>query len=140
MFSYKNGYITNEKGQVVAVQGKSDTENRQVIKENKSKTEEDHQQWNIVYVDESPNVPNKGYDKEWGMKISEPFHIVTQMTSNRYIDLISNRLVIKTPNGKDTQKWYFDFKTKTIKSKSNDQSIDSRNTFLYIYGTNSQWY
>lgn len=62
------------------------------------------------------------------------------LNNNRYVDLISNRAVIKTPNGKDTQVYSFDWKTRTIKVKSNGQSLDMRNKWVYIYGTDSKWY
>lgn len=75
------------------------------------------------------------------MCISRPFHIVTALKSNRYLDVISNRAAIKTPNGRDSQLWVFDYKTRTIKSKANNYSLDMRSTSsVYAYATNSQWY
>jgi hypothetical protein len=63
---------------------------------------------------------------------------------NRYVDLISNRAVIKTPNGRKTQVFKFDFTTKTIKSQGYStewsHSLDMRNQWLYVYGTNSAVY
>jgi len=49
------------------------------------------------------------------------------MPGNRYMDLINNRnMVIKTPNGRKTQIWYFDQKSLTVKTKYNNQSFISR--------------
>lgn len=63
------------------------------------------------------------------------------MTGGRYIDYISNRLVIKTANARPTQTFYFDYKTRTIRCKGyNDYAIDIRNTAAYGYGVNSYWY
>jgi hypothetical protein len=66
------------------------------------------------------------------------------MGSGRFLDLIDNRLVIKTPNGFKTQEWYFDQTTKTIKSASNDLSWDIMKngieSGMQVYNTNSQWW
>ena len=61
------------------------------------------------------------------------------------MDHISNRLVIKTRLQRPSQTFFFDYKTRTIKSKSyasatNNYSIDIRNTWAYLYGANSEWY
>jgi hypothetical protein len=34
----------------------------------------------------------------------------------RYLDIVGNNVVIKTPNSFDSQTWFFDYKTRTIKS------------------------
>jgi len=129
----------NHKGQVLGVQSKLDYENRQVVKENRNT--EIHQQWDILYVDAAKPVPTSGFSKLWGMYINRPFHIVTQMSSGRFIDYISNRLVIKTPNKRPTQEFYFDYATRTIRCKGyNNYAIDIRNTNAYGYGVNSYWY
>jgi hypothetical protein len=51
-----------------------------------------------------PEEPKKGeLNKDFGLYVERPFHIVSQMKSNRYIELINNRnMVIKTPNGRNT--------------------------------------
>jgi hypothetical protein len=133
----------NEKGQVLAVQGKVDAENRQVVRENKN--DEDYQKWSVLYVDVTGKFPTSGYSKSWGMHINRPFFIQTAMKSGRFMDHLSNRLVIKTRNGRPTQTFYFDYKTRTIKSKgyvstTNHYSLDIRNAWLYSYGANSAWY
>lgn len=54
------------------------------------------------------------------MSINRSFHIVSMLGKNRYVDIINNnRAVIKTPNGRDSQVFSFDWKTRTIKIKSN---------------------
>jgi hypothetical protein len=116
----------NEKGQVLAVQSKLDYENRQLVRENRNT--EIHQQWDILYLDAAKPIPTSGYSKVWGMYINRPFHIQTQMSSGRFIDLISNRYVIKTPNNRTTQEHYFDYMTRTIRCKGyNDYALDVRN-------------
>ena len=139
LMKYDNGWFVNEKGQVLAVQSKLDHENRQVVRENRNT--EIHQQWDVLYLDAAKPVPTKGFSKVWGMYINRPFHIVTQMTSGRYMDYVSNRLVIKTPNERATQEFYFDYVTRTIRCKGyNDYALDIRNTAAYGYGVNSYWY
>lgn len=60
--------------------------------------------------------------------------------------MISNRVVLKTRNGRPTQIWVFDWKTRTIKNKgyasaTNNYAIDMRNSnMLYAYAANSYWY
>jgi hypothetical protein len=49
--------------------------------------------------------------------------------NGRYLDLINNRnMVIKTPNGRKTQIWYFDQRTLTIKTRLNNQSFDIKSS------------
>jgi hypothetical protein len=64
-----------------------------------------------------PPVPKKGeLNKDWGFKVGVPFHIISNLPKKRYLDLISNSPVIKTRNGFPSQGWWFDQKTRTIKS------------------------
>jgi hypothetical protein len=57
-----------------------------------------HQQWDIMYVDEWKGEPSKGEMNEmFNLKVDTTFYIVSEMKSNRYLDLINNRnMVIKT--------------------------------------------
>jgi hypothetical protein len=83
------------------VSGGSDTENRNIIMYNKHGRI--NQQWNLVYVDEMPKALGKGdFDKEYGMKIETDFHIVSRMSSKRYLDRIGYDVVLKTPNDRNT--------------------------------------
>jgi len=53
-------------------------------------------------------------------------------------------MVIKTPNGRKTQIWWFDQKSLTIKTKLNNQSWDIQNSGrtrnMQIWSTNSGWF
>lgn len=139
LWRFNNGCLVNEQKQVLALQSATDSENRQIVRE--ARNDKIHQKWKIVYVDTSPEVPTSGFSKDWGMWINRPFHVVTQMTSHRYLDLIGANAVIKTPNGFDSQVFFFDYKTRTIKSqKTKTLSLDIRSTTLYAYATNSAWY
>jgi hypothetical protein len=65
------------------------------------------------------------------MHINRPFKVVSEYGENRFIDLDSNRLVIKTGLFKDSQIFKFDMQHRTIKSKGYatqySQSWDMRN-------------
>jgi hypothetical protein len=53
-------------------------------------------------------------------------------------------MVIKTPNGRRTQIWYFDQRSLTIKTRLNNQSWDiksaGRTNDMQIWSTNSGWF
>jgi len=86
----------------------------------------DNQQWQIIYVDEWKGYPKKGeMNHDFGMYVERPFYIVSELAKHRYLDVIGRNMVIKTPNGYDTQKWYFDQQSRTIKNvKENKKSFD----------------
>lgn len=63
------------------------------------------------------------------------------MNSRRYIDSISNKPVIKTPNGKESQKFIFDYKTRTIQHVDTKRSLDIRSgARVTSESPNSYWY
>jgi hypothetical protein len=137
----------NERGEVIGIQSKLDQENRQVVREKRQEGKDwESQKWNIVYKDDDDKDggSDSGYNKDWGMHVNREFHIVSEAGENRRLDLVSNRLVIKTPTNRPSQIFKFDIKTGTIKSKGYStafsHSIDMRNTWLYVYGTGSQWH
>merc|ERR1711881_84437 len=107
MFRMQNAFFTNEKGKVMDVSGGVDAENRNIIMYRKHG--KINQQWDLIYADEYPEEPKKGeLNKQFGLYVERPFYIVSQLPANRYLDLINNRqMVIKTPNGRKTQTWYF---------------------------------
>jgi len=63
-----------------------------------------NQQWDIVYADEWKGEPGKGeLNEDFGLYVERDFYVVTQLSSNRYLDLINNRnMVIKTSNQRNT--------------------------------------
>jgi hypothetical protein len=103
----EDAYITNEKGKVVEVSGSVDDENRNIIVHGKNNGL--NQQWDIVYADEYPQEPKKGeLNNDFGLYVERDFYAVSMLRDNRYLDLINNKnMVIKTPNGRKTQVWYF---------------------------------
>jgi hypothetical protein len=107
MFRLKGQYVTNEKGKVLEVVGGIDAENRNIGVNNRNN--KIHQQWDIVYVDQWKGEPTRGQlNKRFGLYVERDFFVVSGLSSGRYLDLINNRnMVIKTPNGRRTQRWYF---------------------------------
>ena len=144
MFSKDGAFIVNEKGKVMDVSGGLDRENQNIQIYNKHGRI--NQQFDVIYEDEWKEEPVKGeLNKKFGLYVERPFYVVSQLSSNRYLDLINNRnFVIKTPNGRSSQIWYFDQKSFTIKSKYNNQSWDNRNSGrssdMQIWSTNSGWW
>jgi hypothetical protein len=128
-------------GRVLTVEGNVDAENRNIaVYPRKGGL---YQEWDLVYADEWKGEPEKGeLNEEFGLYVLRDFYIVSQMPGNRYMDLIGNRnMVIKVPNGRKTQIWYFDQKTLTIKTKYNNQSFDIKSSGktnnMQIWSTNS---
>lgn len=94
-----------------------------------------------------PKEPNDGeLNKQFGLKVGRPFHIISGCGTRRYVDIVDGkRVVIKTPNGYDSQIWYFDQKTKTIVSQANKgKSMELENSGngknFQIWNTNSHWW
>jgi hypothetical protein len=145
MFRMKGAFLTVEReGKVADVSGGVDAENRNIIMHGKHG--KINQQWEIVYVDEWDGEPTKGeWSPDFGMFVERDFHIVSQLKSNKYLDIPDNRnFVIKTRNGRKTQTWYFDQKTRTIKTRYNNQSWDMKTSGktndMQVWSTNSGWW
>ena len=82
---------------------------------------------------------------KFGLYVERDFHIVSALGNNKYLDLINNRnMVIKTPNGRKTQVWYFHQQSLTIRTRYNNQSFDIRSSGrtrdMQIWSTNSGWW
>jgi len=137
-------FLVNERGKVMDISGGVDAEQRNIIVWNKHG--KINQQWDVVYADEYPEDPKKGeLNEKFGMYVERDFYIVSQMGEHRYLDLISNRnMVIKTPNGRNTQTWYFHQQSLTIRTRLNNQSWDiksaGRTNNMQIWSTNSGWF
>jgi len=100
----------------------------------------------LIYVDQYPEEPKKGeLNKDFGLYVERDFNVVSDLPDHRYLEVINNRnMVIKTSNGNKGQVWYFDQKSKTIKTRLNNQSWDitssGRSTNMQIWSTNSGWW
>lgn len=105
-----------------------------------------NQQWDIKYLDRMRPEPKKGeLNRDYGLYVQRPFHVVTKMKSHRYLDILGRNLVIKTPNGRPSQVFWFDQRTKTVKSHwqkgwSFHWSNNGKGKNMQMYNTNSQWW
>jgi hypothetical protein len=144
MFRYQGAFVTNEKGKVVEVQGNLDKENRNIVVANKNNRI--NQQWDIVYADEWKGEPGKGeLNEKFGLLVDTDFHVVSQLPSNRYLEIYDNRnFSIKTDNGRRQQWWYFHQTSLTIRSRVTNQSWDiktsGKTNNMQVWGTNSGWW
>jgi len=137
--------LVNERGKVMEVDGGADRENSNIAVGD-AHANTIRQQFKIVYLDEVPAAPKRGdYNKDWGLKIGEPFFLQTSLPSGRYLDMIGRNMVIKTRNRYTSQMWYFDWRSKTIKSWKNkgwswDIQNAGRSTNMQAWNTNSGWF
>jgi hypothetical protein len=144
MFRMQGAFIVNEQGKAVDVSGGVDGENRNIIVH--PKHGKINQQWDIVYADEWKGEPKKGeFNERFGLYVERDFYVVSKLPDSRYLDLINNRnMVIKIKNGRNTQRWYFDQKSLTIRTRLNNQSWDNtssgRTNNMQIWSTNSGWW
>jgi hypothetical protein len=145
MFKVDGTFIRNYKdGRVFDVQGGVDGENKNLI------VQQAHgrmnQQWDIVYADEWKGEPGKGdLNEKFGLYVERDFYVVSELPQHRYLDLINNRnMVIKIPNGRKTQVWYFHQQSLTIRTRLNNQSWDiksaGKTNNMQIWSTNSGWF
>jgi hypothetical protein len=131
---------------VMSVQGKIDAENRQIEMVDQVNGNEWYQRWELIYVKDWKGEPTKGqWNRDWGFKVDTDFHIISMMGKGRYVDYINNRnLIIKTQNGRRSQRWYFHQPSRTIRSREKNQSIDIYNSgkgnHLQYYSTSSNWW
>jgi hypothetical protein len=144
MWRLKNNNIVNEKGDVLDVSGGIDKEGQNVIVWKLHNGY--NQQWTILYVDDDKPEPAKGeLNKEFGLYVERAFYVVSEFGIGRYLDIVNNKLVIKTRNSYTSQLWYFDQTTKTIRSqrysgKSWDISNSGKSYTVQVWKTNSMWW
>jgi hypothetical protein len=133
-----------EQNKVMEIYGGVDAENRDIYMSNFNGKIE--QQWDLIYAKDWKGEPKKGeWNRDWGFIVDMDFHIVSLLGEGRYIDYATGRnLVIKTPNGRKSQKWYFHQPSRTVRSRPTNQSIDIHNSgksnHLQYYSTSSRWW
>lgn len=76
------------------------------------------QKWDLIYQDKAPKALKKGdFSSIHGMFIERDFYMVSALPMRRKLTMIGQNATIKTSNGQTTQVFYFDWKTRGIKSK-----------------------
>lgn len=150
-FHLQGEFLVNEKGKVVEVEGNADVEN-QNVKVN-TRNGQTGQKWSIMYVDQTPKDPVQGeFIPEYGLKANEDFNIISAMSSGRYLQRVDNTYIrIKTRNANSVgsttgteQIFYFDYKTRTIKSKGPNYNIqiesNGNGQNILCTSPNSRWW
>jgi hypothetical protein len=125
------------------VSGATDSENRDIYMSVFHGRVE--QQWDLIYVKNWKGEPKKGeWNRDYGMIVDMDFYIISRLGQGRYIDYVTRDLVIKTQNGRASQKWYFHQPSRTIRGRSANQSIEikssGKSNQLHYYSTNSRWW
>jgi hypothetical protein len=98
------------------VQGSKDEEGATVIVSGQNNGE--NQKWNVIYLDKAEKEATKGLNKDFGFHINRPFYMVSALPFNRVAECIgANNVVLKRWRKNVTQQqFYFDMKSKTIRS------------------------
>jgi hypothetical protein len=84
------------------------------------------------------------YWPQFGFFINKEFSIKTRQGSGRYLDLIGDQVVIKTRTTSKTQKWYFDYNSRTIRNAATNKSVSiasaGRGNRFVVWKTTSEWF
>jgi hypothetical protein len=130
---------------VLDVSGNRDVEGQNIITYRKHNGL--NQRWVILHLDEKKAEPTSGLDDDFGFYRNRPFYIVSRLPKRRVVEVVGGRnLQIKTKNRKrQSQLFYFDHLTKTIKSKqytgkSFDIQSAGKSNNLQVWTTNSRWF
>lgn len=117
--------MVNEKGKVMegGPTVETDTKNR-LINSKPVNQKLLSQRWELIYVDQYTKDPVAGeLNRDYGLRVKTDFHIVSELPSRRYLTNLANNVVIKTPNGRDDQVFYFDQQSRTIRNKAGNNAI-----------------
>jgi hypothetical protein len=81
---------------------------------------------------------------QFGFFINKEFSIRTKMGSMRYLDIVGDSIVIKTRTTSKTQKWYFDYTSRTIRNVATNKSVSisssGRGNRFMVWKTTSEWW
>lgn len=136
----------NYRGGVMEVQSNKDAENVNIGIGKRRNTL--NQRWEITYANKLviDITYKKGeLNKQFGLYVERQFSVVSRMSSRRYLDIVGNKIVIKRRNGFNSQKWFFDQNTRTIKSvqfRNLSWNIMSagKGRSLEVYRTTGEWF
>lgn len=105
------------------------------------------QRWNIIYLDKKGKGLKKGQlNRGFGFYVERPFFIQSRLPMRRVLQVVGSNVVIKTlVRNRNTQKWVFDQKSKTITSlayrnKCFDIQNSGRSANLHVATINSRWF
>jgi len=125
-------------GRAMDVSGNKDVEGQNVVVTKRHNAL--NQQWDVVYLDTLPAPLKEGeWWAEFGMYIGKEFSIVSKMACGRYLDVIGTNAVVKTRNASKSQKWVFDYTSRTIINVQTKKSLNFYNNQVDVRGTSSAW-
>jgi len=117
LFVYEGEFISNVKNNLVFdVDGNKDEEARNVHMHKRHNGS--NQRWKVVYLDKAEAILTKGLDEDFGFHRNRPFYIRSRLPFQRIVQChgaVHVRINRWKKNNK-TQQFYFDAKTKTIRS------------------------
>jgi len=107
-----------------------------------------HQNWKVVYVEEETYVVRRGeIGGKYGLRAGQPFFLMSKLSTGRVIDSLSGGTVTleNWSRGKASQQFFFDAKTRTIKSmqwknKSLQISDNGKGHNLTLAKTTARWW
>lgn len=76
---------------------------------------------------------------DWGMYVGKEFSIVSKMPSQRYLDVRENNVLINKRSGRPSQKWVFDYTSRTIINVATKKSLNFYNNQVDVRSTTSEW-
>jgi len=84
-FTLVGEYVVSERGKVIDVSGGRDRENQNVIVWKRHRGL--NQKWRVEYVQDAKPEPKKGQlNKDFGLYVLRPFHVVSLMRGGRYLE------------------------------------------------------
>jgi hypothetical protein len=91
-----------------------------------------------------PELQKGAWWPQFGFFINKEFSIKTKAGSGRYLDVVGDQILIKTRSTSKTQKWYFDYSSRTIRNahtkKSMSISSSGRGNRFMVWKTTSEWW
>jgi hypothetical protein len=136
LFRLSGDKFYNERGQILASQNKDN-----IIVRGDGNGE--CTRWDIKWVDQMLKYQKGEFHPEYGMYCQRDFYI--QSWGNKYIDVLNNRnMVVKTPNGRNTQVWQFNCNYMTIENRRYPMQINNKgnsNQMIVINNSNAnKWW
>jgi hypothetical protein len=105
-----------------------------------------NQRWRIAYADKHRKEASKGFNRNYGFYINRAFYFRSRMPMQRIAERVGSDVRLRRYRNKQlSQQFFFDIKSKTIKSQnSKSWSLEipnqGRNSQLRMTTTNSRWW
>jgi hypothetical protein len=146
IFTYEGQHFQNmQNRKCLDVSGNKDEEGRNVQVWNRHNGA--NQRWSVVYLDKAKKEQTTGLNREFGFHIGRAFLFRSRLPMKRVIELVGDRYLRlkRYYKGRVAQTFYFDQRTKTLKSKRyTHKSIEITNgtsgSDTRAWTTNSRWF